>query len=141
MADFEPIKIVGVITEEVGQPRNDGTPGSGLYAVPFQLSATPPSARWAKMFEATWDHPRQSTPMHRPGICRVTGDRIILDGTTIEEVEQYHTATLRLVLEDVNRAEAQALEQERQRKEREQAQTEAHRQNVDEVADRIKFDD
>ena len=35
---FAPIEIVGVITDEVGSPRNDGGRGSALYAVPIRLS-------------------------------------------------------------------------------------------------------
>ncbi len=34
----EPVKIIGVVIDEVGEPRNDRSPGSSLYAVPFQLS-------------------------------------------------------------------------------------------------------
>ena len=35
------IKITGVIVDEVTTPRMDGTRGSALYAVPFQLSRRP----------------------------------------------------------------------------------------------------
>ncbi len=133
------IKIVGVIKEEVGKPRNDGTRGSGLYAVPVRLSGSV-SAREARMLEETWNHPPQFSTMHRPGICRVSGDRLVLDGTTVEEVEQYHAATLRLVVDAVNQAEAQEVERDRQREERKRAEGEAHMRHVDEVADRIKFD-
>jgi hypothetical protein len=51
--------------------------------------------------------------MHRPGIARVYGDRIILDGTTMEEIERYHAKTLKLALEKTN--EEAAAEEERQR--------------------------
>lgn len=44
--------------------------------------------------------------MHRPGIARVAGDRIIVDGTTIEEVEKYHRETLLAVLDRVNQLAA-----------------------------------
>ena len=86
---FEPIRILGVIAAEVGVPRNDGTAGSGLYKVPFQLSRKPLEL-WANLFVDAWDRPSKFTSMHRPGIARVEGDRIVLDGTTIEEVEKYH---------------------------------------------------
>ena len=46
-ADTGPITITGIIVNEVGTPRNDGTQGSALYAVPFQLSRRP-SAEWAR---------------------------------------------------------------------------------------------
>ena len=51
--------------------------------------------------------------MHRPGIARVSGDRIILDGTTIEEVERYHQETLLAVLDRVNQLIAEHEERKR----------------------------
>ena len=49
--------------------------------------------------------------MHRPGIASVVGDRIILDGTTVEEIEKHHRDTLTVVVERVNNliAERQSL--------------------------------
>jgi len=93
-ADAEgPIRIVGVIVDEVTEPRLDGTRGSALYRVPLRLSRRP-SAEWAALFERIWDQPPQFSTMHRPGIVSVQGDRVILDGTTIEEVERHHRETL-----------------------------------------------
>ena len=66
---FVDIKITRVIVEDVTQPRNDGTPGSALYAVPFAFSRRPPS-EWAQLFVALWDQPPRWTSMHRPGIAR-----------------------------------------------------------------------
>jgi hypothetical protein len=99
---FEAIKILGVIEDEVGHPRNDSTPGSALYAVPFRLSYVPPY-EWIQLFLPNWDHPPQWTSMHRPGIAEVSGDRVILNGTTLEEVERYHRDTLKLALEETNK--------------------------------------
>src|SRR5690606_26999864 len=81
----EPIRIVGVIVDEVTEPTLDGSPGSGLYRVPFRLSRTP-SVEWSRLFVETWNHPPRWTSMHRPGIARVVGDKVILDGTTMDEV-------------------------------------------------------
>jgi hypothetical protein len=134
------IKVVEVVTEEVTSPRNDGTPGSGLYAVPLRLSARPPS-RWGEFFRQAWDRPPQFTTMHRPGIARVSGDQVILDGTTMEEVEKYHLETVRLAVEVANRWEAEAEEKDREHAEREKAEEEAHRRSVEEVAGRLKFDE
>ena len=134
-----PIRIVGVVVDEVGEPRNDGSRGSALYRVPFRLSRTP-SPMWARLFPDVWNRPPSFTTMHRPGIAQVMGDRIILDGTTIEEVEKYHRDTLVLVVERVNE-----LVEEQQRKEREAREQEAerhrrHQRKVSDIADRIKFD-
>lgn len=102
----EAIKLVGIVTEALGTPRNDGSRGSALYEVPIQLSRTP-SSPWADLFVQTWDHPPQSTSRHRSGICEVVGDRIILTRTTIEEVRDTHIHTLKSVLDAVNKQVAE----------------------------------
>lgn len=66
----EPIRIIRVATEKLGQPRNDGTRGSALYAVPLELSRKPGSD-WADLFVKTWDRPPRFTSMHRPVIAQV----------------------------------------------------------------------
>ena len=133
------IRIVEVIAGEVTEPRNDGTPGSALYTVPLRLSATPPSL-WASLFVQHWDQPPRWTPMHRSGIARVVGNKVLLEGTTIEEVEMYHRDTLQAVLEVTNRDYRQLTEQqERERRARENEQAH-HRRNVDDVARRINFE-
>jgi hypothetical protein len=137
--DFEPIRIVGVVKEGVGQPRNDETRGSALYRIPLRLSRTP-SPLWAELFKRTWDRPPAFTTMHRPGIAHVEGDTVVLDGTEMRELEQYHVATLRLVVDKVNEEVARIEEQERGSREREKRERQQHRQEVDEVANRLPFD-
>ncbi len=97
----EPIRLIEIVAEEVGTPRNDGTAGCALYRVPIRLSRVG-SAEWGRLFVQLWDNPPSFSTRHRPGIGRVVGDRIILDGTTMEEIEQYHGATLRIVVDRVN---------------------------------------
>ena len=87
------IKIVGVDHAGVTEPRNDGTRGSGLYTVPFILSDGVPEI-WVEAFVHTWNNLPSYTTRHRPGIARVSVDRVYLEGTTIEEVEEVHLATL-----------------------------------------------
>ena len=136
MADPAPLSLVEVLTEEVGTPRNDGTPGSALYTVPLRMNRQPTSDE-AALLRESWDRPPSFTSMHRPGILRVSGDRLVLDGTTIEEVERYHAATLKVVLEEVNRRSATARG-EHTGAEHQAADDEAsHRANVAEVARRI----
>jgi hypothetical protein len=93
MAEFEPIRIVGIIDSEISSRRNDGTAGSALYNIPFQLSQKPP-VEWADYFPRAWDHPSSWTSSHRSGMIQVVGDRIWLNGTTIEEVEIAHKQPL-----------------------------------------------
>ena len=97
----EDIKIEGIITNEVTLPKNDGTRGSALYSIPFKLSSKP-TRTWSELFLRNWDCPPRFTSIHRPGIARVESDKIILDGTTIEEVKQYHRDTLILCVEKTN---------------------------------------
>lgn len=135
----EPIKIVGVIEDQVGAPRNDGSPGSALYEVPFRLSREP-TQPWAEFFVDAWNRPSEFTSMHRPGIARVEGNRIILDGTTIEEVERYHLKTLKLAVERANELTGQWLRSREQREKTLSEQQEKLRHHVKEVASRLKFD-
>jgi hypothetical protein len=78
--------------------------------------------------------------MHRPGIASVAGDAIILDGTTMEELERYHIDTLRLVLDKVNQDVAAHETSEHAKAERAEQQRSRHADNVREVAQRLKFD-
>ena len=124
---------------EIGTPRWDGTEGSSLYTVPFQLSQQP-SAQWERHFIETWNRPPSFTLMHRPHIARIVGDRLILEGTTVEEIEKYHQVTLKAVLEKVN-DDIAALEARQRREEEKRAeQLRQHRQSVEEAAKRIRFD-
>jgi hypothetical protein len=135
----EPIKITGIVTKDITKPRMDGTKGSALYAIPFQLSRRP-SSDWAELFIETWNHPPQWTSSHRSGIARVSGDRVILDGTTIEEVEKYHRETLLLVIDRVNQLIAEHEERKRREAEIALQRKHQHEAAVSDAAKRIKFD-
>lgn len=133
-----PIRIVGIIVDEVTEPRNDGTPGCALYRVPFRLSRTP-SSLWKRLFIQIWDMPPRWSTMHRPGIASVSGDKIILDGTTIEEVRDVHRETLVLCADKANELESQYLDQQRKEEERKRMRREEHKSNVIRVAGDITF--
>lgn len=135
----KPIAIEGIVVDEVTLPRNDGTRGSALYAIPFKLTRRP-SQEWSDAFIEAWNHPSRFTTMHRPGIARVSGDKIILDGTTIEEVERYHRDTLKLAVEAANNAERRRIEEDNKRRQAERQQAEQHRANLEDAAGRLRFD-
>jgi hypothetical protein len=137
--DKEPIRLTGIVVDEVGVPRGNGSPGSALYRVPFRLSRRPPSG-WAEFFVQAWDLPPQFSSMHRPGIASVVGDRVILDGTTLEEVERYHRETLVLAVNEANKEYENHERRERKREEAERKRIEEHKSAVDEAAKRIRFD-
>jgi hypothetical protein len=134
-----PIKITGVNTGDVGKPRSDGSRGSALYAVPFSLSAVPDAA-WAEIFVQHWNSPPRYTTMHRPGTASVSGAQILLSRTTMDEVENYHLATLRLVIDATNRDRLALAEREDHKRDLEAARASAHENSVDEIVTRLKFD-
>lgn len=136
---FEPIKILEVVQEEVGVPRNDGARGSALYSVPFRLSRRPPY-EWGELFRQAWDHPPQHTSMHRPGIAQVVDDRIILDGTTLDEVAKYHRDTLVLAVGQANQRYQEYLTEQQRRDKLEEQRLAQHREGVKEQANKIRFD-
>ncbi len=78
--------------------------------------------------------------MHRPGIASISGDRVVLDGTTVEEVEQVHRATLLLAAEEANRRYLEFQMRTRREEEHRRQLLEQHRQAVTDIAKRIKFD-
>ena len=78
--------------------------------------------------------------MHRPGIASVSGDTVLLDGTTMEELERYHVETLRLVLDKVNEDVAGHERQLRASAEREAEARRQHEETVREISGRLKFD-
>lgn len=133
------LDIIGVIEDEVGTPRNDRTAGSALYKVPIRLNreADPIEAR---LIQQVWDSPPRFTTMHRPGILRVYGDTIVLDGTTIDEAADYHATTLRVVIERVNQLAAEHRSREAADQRRKDEQQLAHREHVAEVAKEIDFE-
>jgi hypothetical protein len=130
------IRITGIVKEGVGEPRDDGTRGSALYRVPLRLSRRP-SPEWSRLFRETWDHPPRYSTMHRPGIASVVGDTIVLDGTTIDELESVHLQTLHLVLERVNAEATKYEEHQRRVADAKLAAQEKHQAHVDEVAKRL----
>lgn len=134
----EPIRILGIMTDQVTVPKMDGTRGSALYKIPFRLSKRP-NQLWKELFVRIWNHPPRWTTMHRPGIASVYGDEIILDGTTIEEVRDYHRETLILCVDEANKAEKKYLEEEQRQRELEDARRNKHYNKVADIADDIKF--
>lgn len=134
------IKIKGIIADKVTEPRRDGTRGSALYSIPFQLSSVP-SHEWAELFVLTWDNPPAYTSMHRPGIASVQGSTVVLDGTTIEEVEECHRDTLLRVVAHVNKKISKREAERKREDELARQASEEHKRKVEDASQRIKFDD
>jgi TIR domain len=137
--DFEPIKITEIISDEISIPTNDGTRGSGLYRVPLRLSQNPPN-RWKELVIHYWDNPPYFTNRHRPGIVECRGDKLILNGTTIEEVEGVHNKTLVAVINATNNAYQQEFNRVRELERAKQEFESQHKKKAEEIAKRIKFE-
>lgn len=134
----EPIRILGIITDEVTVPKMDGTRGCALYKVPFRLSKRP-SDLWSQLFLAAWKSPPRFSTMHRFGIASVVGDKIILNGTTVEEVRDFHRETLILCVDEANRKEVEIKREEQRRREQEETRRKKHYDNVNSVIGEIEF--
>jgi len=128
------------LVDEVTEPLNDGTKGSALYKIPFELNKRP-DYEWSELFVQAFNRPPEFTMMHRPGIASVSGNKIYLDGTTIDEVERYHKKTLKLAVEVANKQYAEIQRVKKQTEERERNLKEQHKRNIDEISKRISFDD
>lgn len=140
VASDSPVKIIGVDTDAMGRPRNDGTRGIALYRVPLLLNRVPP-AEWSRAFPAAWNSPPAFTTMHRPGIASVNGNRIVLDGTTIEELEQYHLTTLKLVVRQLNEAMDELRQRECGALEAKEFSEQEHDNRVRDAISRLNFED
>lgn len=136
---LQPVQMRGVDLNGVTTPRNDGTKGSALYRVPITLEPQP-DYQWSQLLVHHFNHPSSWTTMHRPGIASVFGDRIILDGTTMEEIERYHFATLKLAVAAANADRKQAAEQEVAARKTALEAAEAHRTTNADIASRLKFE-
>ncbi len=139
MSTEKPIEILEIVSEEVTRPRMDGTKGSGLYAVPVKLSRTP-SRYWAKAFLYSWSQPPRWTMMHRQGIARISGDRIVLDGTTIEEVRDHHRDTLMLCVNQASEMEMEFNLKQERKKQQENEMRKSHDETVNSISKEIKFE-
>lgn len=137
--ESEPIRILQVDVENIGHPKNDGTPGSALYAVRFLLSRAP-SATWADLFVQVWNNPPSFSLRHRPRTAYVDGDRIVLSRTTLEEVEEVHLETLKVVVNRVNEIVAEQTAEQRQRQDAADADRRAQEERARDIAKRIRFD-
>ena len=135
---FEDVEITGVITADVTSPRNDGTQGSALYAVPLRLSRPAPP-EWQELFVHYWDNPPSFSTMHRPGIACAYSDRVVLDGTTLDEIQRVHKATLKLVLEKTNQHYRAFLREQQERQENERLREQQHSEFVERFSKDIDF--
>jgi len=63
----------------------------------------------------------------------------ILNGTTIEEVRDYHRETFLLCVEEANKGERRILDEKKKQQERERSQRNQHYANIRKTAEEMKF--
>ncbi|MCK1236787.1 toll/interleukin-1 receptor domain-containing protein [Streptococcus uberis] len=134
----EDIQILGIIADEVTIPKLDGTVGSALYKIPLRLNRKP-SELWEQLFLENWKYPPKFTTMHRSKIAKIINDKIILDGTTIEEVKEYHRDTLKLCVELSNNQEKDHIRKQMLEEERKLQKIQNHMNSVKQISDEIIF--
>lgn len=134
MADQTGIRITGIIDADIRASRKGGS----LREIPFQLSSDP-DAVWEQLFIRNWNQPPSFSSMHRPGIARIEGDRVILDGTTVDEVASVHQATLKQVIDETNRQYSSEMQKQRELNERDEARRRSEKAALEE--DRAKARD
>ena len=134
----EQIKIKGILVDEVSEPDFDGTRGSALYKIPFELNKEPDYI-WCELFREIWDRPPKFTQMHRPGIGYVSGNKIILDRTTIKEVRDYHRDTLLSVINEVNRRYSILKDKEKKEQQQQNKKREDHYRDIKDISNDIDF--
>ena len=139
IVENDEIKIKGILVDEITTPSMDGSRGSALYSIPFELTRTPPY-EWREFFVQSWNSPPSFSLMHRPGIASVYGNKIVLNGTTIQEVEKTHKETLKLCINETNKSYKEYITAKRQRELAEQKRLEEHRKTIDDITKRIDFD-
>lgn len=135
----QPVQMRGVDLNAVTTPKNDGTKGNALYRVPIILEPQPDD-EWSQLFVDHFNSPAEYTLMHRPGIASVVGDRIILDGTTMEELEHYHLATLRVAVAAANADRERLAGHDESTHTRAREAAEEHRAANTDIASRLNFD-
>ncbi|HFI0113895.1 TPA: toll/interleukin-1 receptor domain-containing protein [Streptococcus suis] len=132
------VRIIGFVEQEISAPKMDGSPGCALYKIPFKLN-TSPNREWCNYFLESWRRPPKWTSMHRFNIAKVAGDKIILDGTTMEEVKEYHLATLKLCIQEANLKYRKSIEFERVKRDNELKKLTNHYDNVNKILRDIEF--
>ena len=129
----EPIRVTGVAVESMCSP--SGSSLDGPYDIPFQLSRVA-SPEWEQEFLKAWD--RLSTK-GQAVTASVGADQIILNSTTIDDVERFYLETLKLAVAEANRATLEEREKVRHRAELEKQKKEERRRHIMAVIQRLEF--
>lgn len=139
LAMTEPLRMLNVITDDVGKPGDLGS-GTDRYRVPIRLSRRA-TEHEADLITKSWNDLAVAASGDGTSPVSVTGDILLLERTTIEELRDAHAATLRQILQDTDRAVADLRARIEQRRITAEQQAQDHRRHVAEVAASITFAD
>ena len=130
------VKVLGVVVKEVSEPQSAGR-GRMVYDVPLQLSRRVPR-EWARYFLNAWHNGPNLMAVRKPAVVNVGADRIVLEGTNIEEVEQL-LGLIKFALSEANRkSQGDATRHDEEEVIMQQKRNE-HLHHVEETARRLRF--
>jgi hypothetical protein len=127
MSDRE-FRIVGI--DKDGIQRN-----GELFDIPLMLSSTP-SLDWARIFDSEW----LTTIYSMKRYVSVSGPSIVVHAA-LDELEKCHIPELRKAVQRTNERYGAYLDELEAERVRQRAKEVADEVQIDEVVDRIKFDD
>ena len=131
----EPVRLTGVVLEAMHGPGDASL--DGPYDIPFQLSCVT-SPEWEQEFLKAWD---RLTGNGLSVMASVGSDRIVLNGTTIDDVERDLMGVLKRAVAEANRATAEATQKLRQRAKLEEQKRIERFRHIKEVVERLNFND
>ncbi|MBI5402512.1 MAG: hypothetical protein HY959_03865 [Ignavibacteriae bacterium] len=130
MKEFKPVNIQITKIQEEKMSILKGS----LLIIPIGINSNPPH-EWINFFIDYFNNPTSFTSHHRPGIANVIGNEIILNGTTVDEIEKCHRTT---IIEAVNRANESYNTYKRAEIEKENQKEEAERRKLSEEQNKAK---
>lgn len=128
----EPIRLTGIAVETMSWPSVDGP-----YDIPFRLSRGA-SPEWEQEFLKAWD---KLSTKGQAVTASVGADQIILNATTIDDVERVYLGALKLAVAEANRATMEEREKSRRRAELEEQKKQERRRHLMAVVQRLSFKD
>jgi hypothetical protein len=131
----EPIRITGIAVESMRDP--SGPSPDDPYDVPFRLSREA-SPQWEQEFLKAWD---KLSTRGQAVTASVGADQIILNATTIDDVERFYLVALKLAVAEANRATLEKWEKSQHLAELEKQKKQERRRHVMTVVERLNFKD
>ena len=131
----EPIRVTGIAVEAMRDTSRQSV--DGPYDIPFRLSREA-SPQWEQEFLKAWD---KLSTKSQAVTASVGADQIILNATTIDDVERFYLGALKLAVAEANRAILEEQEKLRHRAELEAQKKQERRHHLMAVIERLNFKD